>query len=46
MVRLRNDIVNGRRRALPVTRDEPAFGSEGKPEDPAFENQFKQYRTS
>jgi hypothetical protein len=43
VVRLRNDIVNGRRRALPVTRDEPAFGSEGKPEDPAFQNQFKQY---
>ena len=43
VVRLRNDLVNGRRRALPPTPDESEFGSEGKPEDPTFENQFKQY---
>jgi hypothetical protein len=43
VVRLRNEIANGRRRALPSTRDESEFGSEGKPEDPTFENQFKQY---
>jgi hypothetical protein len=43
VVRLRNEIVNGRRRALPPTRDEREFGSEGKPEDPSFENKFKQY---
>lgn len=43
VVRLRNEINNGRRRALPSTRDENEFGAEGKPEDPTFENQFKQY---
>lgn len=43
VVRLRNEIVNGRRRALPLPGDERTFGSEGKPEDPAFENEFKQY---
>lgn len=43
VVKLRNDLNNNRRRALPPTRDEPVFGSEGKPEDATFENQFKQY---
>jgi hypothetical protein len=43
VVRLRNEIVNGRRRALPLPGDERAFGSEGTPDDPAFENEFKQY---
>ena len=43
VVRLRNEIVNGRRRQLPPPVEEPTFGSEGQPEDPAFENQFKQY---
>jgi hypothetical protein len=43
VVRLRNELTNNRRRALPSTRDESEFGSEGKPEDPTFENQFKQY---
>ena len=43
VVRLRNEIVNGRRRQLPPPPDEPPFGSEGKSENPEFENQFKQY---
>jgi hypothetical protein len=43
VVKLRNDLVNGRRRAVPPTREERAFGSRGKPEDPTFENQFKEY---
>ena len=43
VVRLRNEIVNGRRRQLPAPVDEQKFGSEGKPEDPTFENQFKKY---
>jgi|SRR5262245_4702375 len=43
VVRLRNELVNGRRRALPSTRDEHSFGSEGKPEDATFEKQFKEY---
>lgn len=43
VVRLRNEIVNGRRRVLPPKLDDLEFGSEGKPEDPTFENQFKQY---
>jgi hypothetical protein len=43
VVRLRNEVVNGRRRQLPPPVEEPTFGSEGQPEDPAFEKQFKQY---
>jgi hypothetical protein len=43
VVRLRNEIVSGRRRALPLPVDERTFGSEGKPEDPTFENEFKKY---
>ena len=43
MVRLRTEIVGGRRRALPLPDDEQPFGAEGKPEDAAFEKQFKQY---
>ena len=43
VVRLRNEIVNGRRRVLPPKIDDLEFGAEGKPEDPTFENQFKQY---
>src|SRR6185369_7701659 len=42
-VRLRNEIVNGRRRQLPPPAHDQTFGSEGKSENPAFENQFKQY---
>jgi hypothetical protein len=43
VVRLRNEIVNGRRRQLPAPPDEQKFGSEGKQEDPTFENEFKKY---
>jgi hypothetical protein len=43
VVRLRNEIVNGRRRQLPPPVDEHTLGSEGKSENPAFENQFKPY---
>lgn len=43
VVRLRNEIANGRRRQLPPPADDQTFGSEGKSENPAFENQFKQY---
>jgi hypothetical protein len=43
VARLRNEIANGRRRQLPPPVDEPTFGSEGKPENPAFQNEFKQY---
>jgi hypothetical protein len=43
VVRLKNEIVNGRRRQLPPPPAEPTFGSEGKSENPEFENQFKQY---
>ena len=43
VVRLRNEIVNGRRRGLPPTRNEREFGSQGNPEDPTFENRFKEY---
>jgi hypothetical protein len=43
VVRLRNEILNGRRRELPPAGDKRNFGSGGKPEDPAFENQFKEY---
>jgi hypothetical protein len=43
VVRLRNEIANGRRRQLPPVVDEPTFGSEGKSENPTFKNDFKQY---
>jgi len=43
VVRLRNEMVNGRRRQLPQSEDKRTFGSEGKSENPAFENQFKPY---
>jgi hypothetical protein len=43
VVRLRNEVANGRRRQLPPPVDKPTFGSEGEPENPAFEKQFKQY---
>ena len=43
VVRLRNEIANGRRRQLPPPPEEPTFGSQGKSENPEFENQFKQY---
>jgi hypothetical protein len=43
VVRLRNEILSGRRRELPPPGDKRTFGSGGKPEDPAFQNQFKEY---
>jgi hypothetical protein len=42
VVRLRADIVRGRR-ALPPPVGDRTFGSQGKPEDATFENQFKRY---
>jgi len=43
VVRLRNEILNGRRRELPPSGDKRTFGSGGKPEDPEFQNEFKEY---
>jgi hypothetical protein len=43
VVRLRNEILNGRRRELPPPDDKRTFGNGGKPEDPTFDNEFKQY---
>jgi hypothetical protein len=43
VVRLRNEILNGRRRELPPPVDTRAFGSGGKPEEPKFQNEFKEY---
>lgn len=42
VVRLRADVVRGRR-GVPPPADHRTFGAEGKPEDPAFENEFKRY---
>jgi len=42
VVRLRSEIVRGRR-GVPPPADNRTFGAEGKPEDPAFENEFKRY---
>jgi hypothetical protein len=43
VVRLRGEIVSGRRRALPPPGDDSTLGVEGNPEDPTFENEFKKY---
>lgn len=43
LVRVRNEMVSGKRRALPAPPDEHTFGSEGKPEIPQFDKEFKQY---
>jgi hypothetical protein len=43
VVRLRNEILNGRRRELPPPVDTRTFGSGGKPEEPKFQNEFKEY---
>ena len=43
VVRLRDEIVKGRRRALPPQDNDGNFGLEGEPNDPEFENEFKQY---
>jgi hypothetical protein len=42
VVRLRGQVAKGRR-GLPSPADDRTFGAEGKPEDPAFENEFKRY---
>jgi hypothetical protein len=42
VVRLRGEVLKGRR-ALPPPPDDRTLGAAGKPEDPAFENQFKKY---
>jgi hypothetical protein len=42
VVRLRGEIVRGRR-ALPPPGDRRTLGTQGKPEDAAFENEFKRY---
>ena len=43
VVRLRDEIVKGRRRALPPPDDDGNLGSEGELDDPKFEQEFKQY---
>ena len=42
-VRLRDEILKGRRRALPPPRQDDAFGMEGRTERAEFERQFEQY---
>jgi hypothetical protein len=43
VVRLRDEILKGRRRALPSPDDDANFGLEGEVEDVEFEREFKQY---
>ncbi|MGH9257728.1 MAG: hypothetical protein ACRD3C_24480 [Vicinamibacterales bacterium] len=43
VVRLRDEILKGRRRTLPPPDDDANFGFEGESNDPEFENEFKQY---
>jgi hypothetical protein len=43
VVRLRDEILKGRRRALPPPDDDANLGFEGKPEDATFEKEFQQY---
>ena len=42
-VRLRDEILKGRRRALPPATQDEAFGAEGRAERAEFERQFEQY---
>jgi hypothetical protein len=42
-VRLRDEILKGRRRALPPPSEDEAFGAEGRTERAEFERQFQQY---
>ena len=42
-VRLREEILTGRRRALPPPTQDEAFGAEGRAERAEFERQFEQY---
>ena len=43
VVRLRDDIVKGRRRGLPTPDGDGALGQPGKSEDAEFELEFRQY---
>jgi hypothetical protein len=43
VVRLRDDIVKGRRRGLPEPDADGALGQRGKSEDAEFEQEFRQY---
>ena len=43
VVRLRDEILKGRRRALPEPDGDDALGKSGKSEDAEFEEEFKQY---
>ena len=43
VVRLRDEIVKGRRRGLPVPDGDGALGQPGKSEDAEFELEFRQY---
>ena len=43
VVRLRNEMLNGRLRAIPLPDDDRTFGSGGKAEDPSFLDEFNKY---
>jgi len=43
VVRLRDEILKGRRRAIPEPDGDGTFGPPGKSEDPEFEIEFKKY---
>jgi hypothetical protein len=43
VVRLRDEILKGRRRALPAPDDDGTFGGPGKSQDAEFEIEFKKY---
>jgi len=43
VVRLRDEVLKGRRRALPEPDGDGSLGPPGKSEDPAFEMEFKKY---
>lgn len=43
VIRLRDEILKGRRRALPPPEDVGSFGEEGESDDPDFDSEFKLY---
>jgi hypothetical protein len=43
VVRLREEVLKGRRRALAAPDEDGGLGAEGKSEDAVFEREFKQY---
>ena len=43
VVRLRDEVLKGRRRALPIPDGDENLGAEGKSESLEFEREFKQY---